>query len=220
MTYGKPNLSIIKMFSRDILLSTSHLLSRLERLSSWLEFLKLAWVSQVGLRLSIRNSIFQAHFSFSLSSRFQSFKPSSISSVNFSLSPFLYPIPILAPPCLCWPRLATTYIRIHDPINPPKCPFNDHGFRLGGWERFFDELASFLRDINRQAGTENESYCEYTFRFLDRIISLKEAHTMLSHLEINVLAWLFTEETSWLYPSIGDNTPTHKFMVPICNIKS
>ena len=30
-----------------------------------------------------------------------------------------------------------------------------------GWERFFEELAGFLRYIERQEGTANESYAEY-----------------------------------------------------------
>ena len=38
---------------------------------------------------------------------------------------------------------------------------------LWGWERFFDELESFLRDISRQAGTANESYCEYAVERLE-----------------------------------------------------
>ena len=38
---------------------------------------------------------------------------------------------------------------------------------LWGWERFFEELAAFLRDLNRQAGTANESYCEYAVERLE-----------------------------------------------------
>ena len=32
---------------------------------------------------------------------------------------------------------------------------------LEGWERYFDEMSSFLRHLSRQAGVANESYCEY-----------------------------------------------------------
>ena len=38
---------------------------------------------------------------------------------------------------------------------------------LWGWERFFEELSSFLDDINRQAGHSNESYCEYVLERLE-----------------------------------------------------
>ena len=38
---------------------------------------------------------------------------------------------------------------------------------LWGWERFFEELSAFLRDLNRQAGTANESYCEYAVERLE-----------------------------------------------------
>ena len=38
---------------------------------------------------------------------------------------------------------------------------------LWGCERFFEELASFSRDINRQVGTANESYCEYAVERLE-----------------------------------------------------
>ena len=41
---------------------------------------------------------------------------------------------------------------------------------LWGWERFFEELASFLRDINRQTGIANESYCEYAVERLETCI--------------------------------------------------
>ena len=41
---------------------------------------------------------------------------------------------------------------------------------LWGWERFFEELESFLRDINRQAGIANESYCEYAVERLETCI--------------------------------------------------
>ena len=38
---------------------------------------------------------------------------------------------------------------------------------LWGWERFFDKLASFLRELNRQNGVANESYCEYAVERLE-----------------------------------------------------
>ena len=40
-----------------------------------------------------------------------------------------------------------------------------------GWERFFEELAAFIRDLNRQAGVANESYCEYACERLALAVS-------------------------------------------------
>lgn len=51
---------------------------------------------------------------------------------------------------------------------------------LWGWERFFDELASFMRDINRQAGIANESYCEYAVERLE--ICIHSVSTLLDQL--------------------------------------
>ena len=38
---------------------------------------------------------------------------------------------------------------------------------LWGWDRFFEEMSSFIRDINRQAGRANRSYCEYAVERLE-----------------------------------------------------
>lgn len=38
---------------------------------------------------------------------------------------------------------------------------------LEGWERYFDEINSFLQDLDRQAGVANESYCEYAVERLE-----------------------------------------------------
>ena len=39
-------------------------------------------------------------------------------------------------------------------------------YSLPGWERFFEELASFVRACDRQSGTANQSFAEYA---LERI---------------------------------------------------
>ena len=38
---------------------------------------------------------------------------------------------------------------------------------LAGWERYFDEMTSFLRDLNRRTGIANQSYCEYAVERLE-----------------------------------------------------
>lgn len=38
---------------------------------------------------------------------------------------------------------------------------------LLGWERFFEELEAFVKDINRHAGSANESYCDYACERLE-----------------------------------------------------
>ena len=38
---------------------------------------------------------------------------------------------------------------------------------LWGWERFFEELESFLRDLNRQIGLANRLYSEYAVERLE-----------------------------------------------------
>ena len=47
---------------------------------------------------------------------------------------------------------------------------------LWGWDSFFDELSSFVNDLNRQAG--HESYCEYVLERLEvcieSVYSLRE----------------------------------------------
>ena len=37
---------------------------------------------------------------------------------------------------------------------------------LWGWNRFFEEMGSFIRDLNRRTGDASETYCEYA---LDRL---------------------------------------------------
>ena len=51
---------------------------------------------------------------------------------------------------------------------------------LWGWERFFDELGSFITDLNRQAEFANESYCEYA---VDRLeICIHSLTSLIDHL--------------------------------------
>ena len=39
-----------------------------------------------------------------------------------------------------------------------------------GWVPFFDEMESFVRELSRQAGVSNESYCEYAVERLETCI--------------------------------------------------
>ena len=51
---------------------------------------------------------------------------------------------------------------------------------LWGWEWFFDELAAFMRDLNRQVGCANESYCEYAVERLE--ICIQSVSSPIDHL--------------------------------------
>ena len=51
---------------------------------------------------------------------------------------------------------------------------------LWGWERFFDELSRFLRDLNRQTGVANESYCEYAVERLE--VCIRSVSALLDQL--------------------------------------
>ena len=52
---------------------------------------------------------------------------------------------------------------------------------LIGWERFFDELAAFIRACDRQSGTANLSFAEYA---LERIqTSIQSVSSLLHHIE-------------------------------------
>ena len=42
---------------------------------------------------------------------------------------------------------------------------------LSGWERFFDELSSFIRNLNRQRGTANEDFSEYVVERLETYVT-------------------------------------------------
>ena len=51
---------------------------------------------------------------------------------------------------------------------------------LWGWERFFEELATFMRELHRQAGSANESYCEYA---VDRLeVCIQSLSSLIDHL--------------------------------------
>lgn len=52
---------------------------------------------------------------------------------------------------------------------------------LLGWERFFEELAEFIRSCNRQSGTANQSFAEYA---LERIqTAIQSVSSLLHHIE-------------------------------------
>ena len=53
---------------------------------------------------------------------------------------------------------------------------------LWGWERFFDELSRFLRDLNRQTGVANESYCEYAVERLE--VCIRSVSALLDQLRL------------------------------------
>ena len=54
---------------------------------------------------------------------------------------------------------------------------------LSGWERFFDELSSFIRSVNRQRGTANEDFSEYV---VDRLeMCTTSVSTVIHHLRVN-----------------------------------
>ena len=138
----------------------------LSSLSSRLEFLKSARLESLKPTLKFQTfkptSVFQVDFS--LSSRLQSFKPTSVFQADFTLSSRLQATSsqfqfsqiksLLVPHSNSSPalptRLATCYMAF--------MIFDGRGF---------DELASFLRDISRQAGTANKLYCEYAVERLE-----------------------------------------------------
>ena len=51
---------------------------------------------------------------------------------------------------------------------------------FSGWERFFEELSSFLRFAERQEGTSNESFSEYVVERLETCI--QNVSTLVDHL--------------------------------------
>ena len=54
-------------------------------------------------------------------------------------------------------------------------------YSLLGWERFFEELAAFIRACNRQSGTANQSFTEYA---LDRIqTSIQSVSSLVHHID-------------------------------------
>ena len=54
---------------------------------------------------------------------------------------------------------------------------------LSGWERFFDELSSFIRNLNRQRGTANEDFSEYVVERLETCI--RSVSALIHHLRLN-----------------------------------
>ena len=49
----------------------------------------------------------------------------------------------------------------------------------GGWERFFEELLTFVQDADRQASTANQAYSEYALERLQ--ISIVSVSDVLNH---------------------------------------
>ena len=54
---------------------------------------------------------------------------------------------------------------------------------LSGWERFFDELSSFIRSVNRQRGTANEDFSEYVVERLE--MCTISVSSLVHHLRLN-----------------------------------
>ena len=54
---------------------------------------------------------------------------------------------------------------------------------LSGWERFFEELCSLIRNINRQRGTANEDFSEYVIERLE--VSIRSVSALIYHLRSN-----------------------------------
>lgn len=52
---------------------------------------------------------------------------------------------------------------------------------LWGWTNYFDNISSFLRDLQRNAGIANLRYCEYA---VDRLeVCLSSAHLLVNHMD-------------------------------------
>ena len=54
---------------------------------------------------------------------------------------------------------------------------------LLGWEQFFNELSSFIRCINRQRGSANEGFSEYTVERLE--MCTESVSSLIHHLRLN-----------------------------------
>ena len=54
---------------------------------------------------------------------------------------------------------------------------------LSGWERFFEELCSLIRNINRQRGTANKDFSEYVIERLE--VSIRSVSALIYHLRSN-----------------------------------
>ena len=59
-------------------------------------------------------------------------------------------------------------------------------YSLLGWERFFEELAAFIRTCDRQSGTANQSFSEYALeRIQTSILSLSSLVHHIDHASPN-----------------------------------
>ena len=56
----------------------------------------------------------------------------------------------------------------------------ENQYLLWGWERFFEELSTFMQDADRQASTANQAYSEYALERLQ--ISIVSVSDVLNHL--------------------------------------
>ena len=96
-----------------------------------------------------------------------------------------------------------------------------------GWERFFEELEAFLRDIHRQLGVANKSYSEYAVERLEisiqsvaSIVDLLRSRPMdevtgLSVKLIELLQCLRRIYVKW-QSYIDEGHPTSSYTAPVC----